>query len=256
MDKPSKDPSVFDEPHLRDQNFQLDPSESKAVENLVGDNALKDLKEEELEHGVWDEPVLSESMAGWKPEDAVTYSSWIREKREKTDAFKSIAITIGIAVLAGPFAVLGAFLSSQGGTFMFLYVVILGPVCEEMMKNALSLYVVEKRPWLFKAPVQIMICALASGFVFAAIENVLYLKVYIKQPPTALVLWRWTVCVALHMGCALIMSLGLARVWKNVWSTYERPQLSLAYPYTIAAMVIHGTYNLLAVFISDSKFGF
>jgi protease prsW family protein len=255
-DKPSKDPSVFEEPHFQKRKFQLDPSETKAVENLVGDNALKDLREEELEHGVWDEPAVSEVMAGRKPEDAITYASWIREKRERTGPLKPIAVTVGIALLAGPFAVLGAIFNTQGSAFAIILIVIFAPVVEEMMKNAISLYVVEKQPWLFRSPAQILICALASGFIFAAIENLLYLNIYTRSPSAGLVQWRWTVCVALHMGCAFIMSLGLVRVWKNVWQTYERPQISLAYPYIIAAMIIHGSYNLVAVLLSAADFGF
>ena len=115
---------------------------------------------------------------------------------------------------------------------------------------------VEKKPYLFRFSMQIAFCVLASGFTFAFVENLLYLKVYIPQASAFLVWWRWTICVAMHMGCSLIAGLGLMRIWKNARARCARPRLSLGYPYLLTAIVIHGAYNGLAVLLSAVNYRF
>ena len=97
---------------------------------------------------------------------------------------------------------------------------------------------------------QIVICALAGGLVFAVIENFLYLHVAIKNPPEWLIYWRWTVCVALHTGCSLIAGLGLMRIWADTTVNRVRPRLSLGSPLLLTAVIIHGCYNGFAVILS------
>ena len=58
---------------------------------------------------------------------------------------------------------------------------------------------------------------------------------------------RWTVCVGLHMGCALVAGLGLMRIWRDVWARRARSRLPLAMPYLFAAVAVHGVYNALAI---------
>jgi RsiW-degrading membrane proteinase PrsW (M82 family) len=131
-----------------------------------------------------------------------------------------------------------------------------GPVIEEVLKIALATWIVEKRPYLFKSAGQIIVAAVCSGLVFAAIENLIYLHVYVPNPPLGLIAWRWTVCVGLHVGCSTVAANGLVRVWRNCVENFEKPQLSRAASYITAAVVIHGTYNSLAVVASFSNYRF
>lgn len=133
---------------------------------------------------------------------------------------------------------------------------IAGPVTEELLKAALALWIVEKRPFRFQSSLQIAVCLIASGLVFAAVENVLYLVVYIDDPSRELIWWRWTVCVALHAGCSLIAGLGLIRIWRQTMETKSRPQLALGAPYMATAIVIHGVYNAFCVALAVSGFEF
>lgn len=83
------------------------------------------------------------------------------------------------------------------------------------MKVALALWVVEKRPYLFKSTSRIVLCAAVSGVVFAAVENLLYLNVHIPNSNIELVRWRWTACVAPHGGCRLIAGEGLTQIGRT-----------------------------------------
>ncbi len=161
-----------------------------------------------------------------------------------------------MALAAGPFAVLGALLGTGDALLAIVLITVVGPVTEEIMKIALPLWVVERRPYLFRNSAQIALCGAFSGLAFAALENVLYLEIRIPNPPAALVQWRWTVCVALHMGCSRIAAMGVQRVWRETMQSLTRPKLALAMPYVVTAIVVHGSYNALAVLLEYTAFHF
>ena len=143
-----------------------------------------------------------------------------------------------------------------GSAFQLLTVMLFGPVAEEVMKAAVPLYIVEKRPYLFRSRLQMVLCAVGSGLAFAVIENLMYLRVYVSEPSALLIQWRWTVCVVLHVGCTVIYSMGLMRVWGDTWTRRARPRIELAAPYAFTAMVVHGGYNALVVVLSLAEFTF
>ena len=252
MAKKRRMPSVFDEPQMRAGEFEPDPSEGRADRVLADERAAGRADDARVEHTVWDEPALSAELAGPPPEGGLTYRRWLLERRRETGAARSWLVTLGVALAAGPWAVLGAMLGTGRSAFGVLTIAVFGPVAEELMKVAAALYVVEKRPFLFRSPVQIALCALVAGLSFAALENALYLGVYAAAAGPRTVVWRWTVCVALHVGCSLVAGLGLIRVWRDTWARVDRPRLTLAYPYLVAAIVLHGLYNGAVLLASGS----
>jgi len=48
----------------------------------------------------------------------------------------------------------------------------------------------------------------------------------------------------LHVGCTVIYSMGLMRIWSDVWTRRARPRIELAAPYAFTAMAIHGVKSL------------
>jgi hypothetical protein len=246
--------SVFDEPQFREKHFVPDAAESEAERLLRRE---RDGEDERAESSIWDEPAVSLELGPPRAAEDIDYAAWLRQGLHRTTWAQTWTITILIALLAGPWAVLGVLWRGGGMTLLvILRVVIVGPVAEEVMKMAIPFYLVEKRPFLFRSPAQIIICALAGGLAFAAIENVLYLYLPGRHPSEALIAWRWTVCTALHMGCTLIVGLGVLRVWRDVWRRGARARLELAFPTTALAVGLHGAYNLFAVLLSASGYPF
>ena len=99
---------------------------------------------------------------------------------------------------------------------------------------------------MFRSAWQIPLCLAASGLAFAAIENLLYLHVYIDEPSPEIIYWRWTVCVALHMGCSVIAGLGIVRMWRFTSTNQAKAPVSLAASWGIVAVVMHASYNVFA----------
>jgi hypothetical protein len=247
MTWPSNDPSIEHEPHLREQPVQLDPSDP-AVRNLR-DRALHDsAPADDVEHNVWEEPTLAPDLAGSAPEGQITYGRWLEQRIAATGYAKSLGVMLLLIVGAGPWGVIGALFGGGGGGAQLsmtgiVAVAIIGPITEEIMKIALALWVVEKRPYLFKSIWQILVCAAAGGLLFGVIENLLYLRVYIPDAAESLARWRWTVCVGLHVNCSFVAGVGLARIWDRAIRTRTRPELGYGMGWFATAMIGHGLYN-------------
>ena len=204
---------------------------------------------------------LAGELAENRPHNAMNYRQWLLERWEHTSATASWAVTLGIVAMGGLWAIIGALATGLAGTLDVMavgivYVLAVGPMVEEMMKVAATLVVVEKRPFYYRSGMQIMLCSAAGGLVFACVENVLYLHVYVPQPSDELVQWRWTVCVALHVGCSIIAGMGLVRMWRKIRTDFSRAQLSLAFPYLVTAVCTHGAYNACAVVLSLTLYDF
>lgn len=229
------DPSVFAEPWMEPvlhPEDARDPGPALPVTDQVDED-----------QSVWDEPGLSRPLSGDTPEDGVTWYRWYLKRVEATSAARSWLVTMATALMGGLFAIAGTLMQqSMGGGFL-LGVVVFGPTVEEVMKVGLVLWLVEKQPWLYRNTGQILLCAFVSGCVFAAVENVLYLTVYIEDPPLSLIRWRWTVCVLLHSGCSAVAGLGACRIWQRFQQEQRAPVLADGAFCIVAAIVLHGLYN-------------
>ncbi|MEE8169131.1 MAG: PrsW family glutamic-type intramembrane protease, partial [Phycisphaerae bacterium] len=192
------------------------------------------------------------------PPDAASYQRWFRSRWETTPASKGWLIAAAVALVGGPFAIFAALLESAtgGGTLLgaLPIIAVFGPAAEEVLKIGAVLLVVETRPYLFRRVEQLQTATLLSSIIFAVIENVIYLNIYVSQPSIHLAMWRWTVCVALHIGCTLIATRGLVLIWTNAVAQFRKPRVSDGLPMLVWAIVIHGCYNV-AVAIAGYTLG-
>ncbi len=247
---------IENEPHLyaaplSEKPFAEDPSEAKAAEQLRREQAAA-TEADAVEHTVWSEPTLAGELVGEPDEQQVTYRGWLTKKIEQTTWPASLSTMIIVALAAGPWAVLGAMYVGvfSGSGFAILMYTVFGPVAEEVAKVAAALWVVEKRPYLFRSLWQIFFCAACGGLAFAAIENLLYIYVYVPEHTPEFVHFRWTVCVFLHVSCSLVAGVGLARIWDNAIRNLHPPRLAMGVPWFVIAMAGHGLYNFTVILAS------
>jgi len=257
----SNDPkgSIEYEPHLQADAYEVDPTEAKARRLLASETARANI-DDVVQHTVWDEPVLSDALLGPADGPRLTYSEWLDWRIATTPSTRTWFVTLAIVLAAGPWGALGAlFENMTAGVWGWIAAVIVAPVVEETMKVAIALWVIEKRPYLFRNSAQILLCALAGGLAFAFLENLIYLNFTIPGSREAvgsesarsvvtaasidLATWRWTICTSLHATCSFLAGLGLARMWSQATSHRIRPKIVHAAPMIIIAMVVHGLYN-------------
>jgi len=286
MPEPSHDPSVFSEPHMRPAAKPTIAPDEAAGERRLVDEVRADLlsapgqsiheepdifparKPEVLEQD-WSCSRCGYNLRGLEaghpcpecghrelyrpaPPGSASYAGWLAGKLAGGSPRLGWLTALTLALAGGPLAILAAlFKSGQSGVAglsTLILAVVFGPAAEEALKIALAWCVVEVRPCLFRRAGQIRLATVGAAFLFAVIENFIYLNIYVPNPSLSLVVWRWTVCVALHTGCTLLAANGLIRVWRRTVTELRPPELSSGLPELAWAIIIHGFYNLVAIF--------
>lgn len=160
-----------------------------------------------------------------------------------------------VAVISGPFAILAALVqNSTGGPGLLLLVVVVAPATEEVLKASGVLLLAERRPWLVPSAWTLPIATLTSGLCFAVVENLWYLEVLLDDPSETVVRVRWIAGPLLHGTCSAIAGLGARKLWRRTLARGVG-RFGDAEPFLVAAVVLHGSWNLLATAVSIAGWG-
>lgn len=183
-------------------------------------------------------------------------SQWIAKKRAECTLPGNLAVTLLAALAAGPLAIVGVFMTGRQTLFSILYGVLFAPIMEELLKQSGMIYLLEKKPYRLFSSWQFIIAAIISAALFSAIENLIYIHVYVAprtlNDPFAFACFRWTVCMLLHITCSVIASLGLIRVWKRQLADGRPADLAFGFVPFAIAMGLHGAYNLTIALINPT----
>jgi len=243
-----KTDSVFDEPHMMNID-SIKTAEKENSENYVD----KRDDYERADQSVFNELSTTSELIK-TPENAINFKTWLQNGVENTTIMKSLGIMLLLALVAGPFAILGVFYSTTSySSFFLLNVVIIGPLMEEALKTGSVLMTVEKKPFYFKNSSQIIITSAMGGLLFGVIENLVYFHVYIDNPTDEIIAFRWLVCTSLHVACSIISGMGIRRIWVDVFERMSNPRISLWLPYFFTAFSVHATYNASVTLIEVGK---
>jgi len=147
-----------------------------------------------------------------------------------------------VATAGGVLAVLAAIIKESSSGTVLLPVVV-APVVEELVKPIGIIILLEKRPWWIRSPGYLVVCCLLGSLVFATIENLVYIGFYNPHGTEAFILFRLTVCTAMHLTCTFIFALGLVKVWRHIRTVGGTFDIDLCFRWFVAAALLHGTYN-------------
>lgn len=195
-----------------------------------------------------DEPALQWTRDTLDP--SLSYGEYVKVKRRQTSALTQWLTAAGCALVAGPAAIVVTFfefLAMGRAPVMdltgFFMVSVLGPVVEEVAKIICVLWLVERRPWLLPGRWAILAVGLVGGLSFGAIENLLYIYVYTPDAGEALAAYRWAVTFPAHGLWSLIAAFGVLRMWRRVFDEARLADVSAAFPWIAAAIILHALYN-------------
>ena len=124
-----------------------------------------------------------------------------------------------------------------------LLLVAVAPAVEEICKPLAIVFLLDKRPRWLRSPWEIIALAAVSAVVFATLENLLYIFVNYRQGSAAFVLYRLTVCTAVHVAASVVFGFGLVKMWRHIRASGGRFDIDVCFRYYVAAAVIHGCYN-------------
>ena len=157
------------------------------------------------------------------------------------------------AVVGGPFAIAVAFVQNTIAAMAIgiLAMVVVAPAVEEVLKVAVLAILIERRPYLLTGAVRIRVSAWTSAVIFASLENFYYLElapgIQHYTVTETLVQWRWIACLSMHVLATAIVAEGLVRIWRRTVTELRPPRLEKVLPWLIAAIVLHGVFNGVAL---------
>lgn len=249
---PRNKEDVFDEPWMQ-------PPPERPITGpppLPGKHAIPDeydttpLHETEMEqvlHSINHEP---QSLEEADPRET-ELDRLIKHHRTGMSPLALVAVVLLVAILAGPVSVLGTMAAGQRGSTGILYLVAGGPVIEEMMKLGGLLFLLEKKPWYILRGWHIIVAACVSAILFGVIENLVYSGIYLRNVNSisheTVMTFRWSVTVVLHTATTFVGAMGLRKAWQSTIAKGRLFDSQIAEPYIAAAVVIHGSYNALAL---------
>lgn len=243
MNQHGRDHSTAHEPAFRGP---AEPGEPAAREPALGGPRAAETPEDRALHNVWDEPVTQAPPSA----EAYTYAAWYGEGMARTTVIGSWAVVAGLCAVSGLFALAGSLTATPSpGVWGVLTFVVFGPTVEEMLKIGLPLMVLERRPYVIRGAAQLLILVLMGALVFAVVENGMYLY-GAEEPSSGLKAWRWGACTSAHLVASGIAGLGLLRIFHHSRRHMCRPRVARGYGYFIAAIVVHGCFNAMALLLA------
>ena len=159
-------------------------------------------------------------------------------------------LAVLVALVGGLLGIIGAIFQEAQTTLTYVLLPFIGaPIIEEALKPsgiylALLWWPRALRSQLFTA----VLCAL-SGLVFGIIESLVYVTLYVDNPSDEFIVFRFSVPLGLHAACSYLVGLGLNQQVID-WAAGREKLPRASRNFYIAAVVIHGTYNLTAVILS------
>jgi len=160
------------------------------------------------------------------------------------------ALAVLLALIGGLLGIIGAIFQEAQTTLTYVFLPFIGaPLIEEALKPsgiylALLWWPRVLRSQLFTA----VLCAL-SGLVFGIIESLVYVTLYVDNPSDEFIVFRFSVPLGLHAACSYLVGLGLNQQVID-WAAGRAKLPKSSRNFYVAAVIIHGTYNLTAVILS------
>ena len=127
------------------------------------------------------------------------------------------------------------------------------PMIEEVMKPSGVYVLLVRRPEVLTSRIYTALLAALGGLSFAIAENILYLQVYFPEHTHALVVFRYTVDLTMHVVTSFILGFGInQKLLASVRG--EIPLLKYNRKFFFTPMIIHSLFNIMAV-IFGSRLG-
>jgi RsiW-degrading membrane proteinase PrsW (M82 family) len=159
-------------------------------------------------------------------------------------------LTVLIAIVGGLLGIIGAIIQEVQSTTTYILLPFIGaPIIEEALKPSGIYLALLWWPRALRSQVYTAILCALSGLVFGVIESFVYVTLYVEDPSDEFIVFRFSVPLGLHALCSYLVGLGLNQRVID-WAAGRSPLPRASRNFYIAAVVIHGAYNTIAVILS------
>lgn len=155
------------------------------------------------------------------------------------------ALALFFALTGGVLGILGAVIAElqSGGGILLLFIG--APVIEEAMKPVGLYILLVKWPHVLRGQLYTAVMAAVSGLSFGLIEAVVYVNIYVSDPPDWFVTYRFTAPLALHAAASFVYGPGISGGLLD-WTQGRAPLPRRTRNLYIAAVALHAVFNAVA----------
>ena len=149
---------------------------------------------------------------------------------------------VAIALLGGAFGILGAFFQEAQTGGLLLLPFLGAPIIEELIKPSGVYLLLARWPRLLRGQLHTALLAAVAGLSFGVIEAVVYVTLYVPDPPAWFVTYRFTLPLVLHAAASFIVGLGINRGLLD-WAGRGWPLPKATRNFYLAGIGLHAAFN-------------
>ena len=150
-----------------------------------------------------------------------------------------------LALLGGGFGIFGAFVQEAQTGGLLLLPFVGAPIIEELVKPSGVYLLLARWPRLLRGQLYTALLAAVAGLSFGVIEAVVYVTLYVPDPPAWFVTYRFAVGPALHATASFIVGLGINRGLLD-WARAGSPLPKATRNFYLAGIGLHAAFNTVA----------
>ena len=154
-------------------------------------------------------------------------------------------LALSLALLGGILGILGAAIQEIRSGGLLLLPFIGAPIIEELLKPTGVYILLVRWPRLLRGQLYTALLAALSGLAFGVVEAVVYVNVYVSDPPDWFVTYRFTLPLLVHATASFIVGLGISQGLLS-WARGGSPLPRATRNFYLAAIALHATFNIVA----------
>jgi len=161
-------------------------------------------------------------------------------------------LTVLLALIGGLLGIIGAIFQETQTTLTYVLLPFIGaPIIEEALKPSGIYLSLLWWPRALRSQLFTAILSALSGLIFGIIESLVYVTVYVDDPSDEFIAYRFSVTLGLHAVASYLVGLGINQQILD-WAAGRSKLPRASRNFYIAAVVLHGAYNTIAVIFSLS----
>ena len=151
-------------------------------------------------------------------------------------------LALAVVLLGGVLGILGAFVQEIRAGGLLLLPFLGAPIIEEIAKPCGVYLLLARWPRMLRGQLHTALLAAAAGLSFGLVEALVYLEVYVPDPPDWFVTYRLSLPLILHAAASFTVGLGINRGLLD-WAARGSPLPRATRNFYLAGIGLHAVFN-------------